>query len=386
MVMDGDRREIAALPPGSIIGIMGGGQLGRMMAIAAVRLGYKVAVLSPNSNDPAVTVAHHHINAEFDDRNGLMELANLVDIVTYELEQLPLESVAWLSERITVAPDCFALEIAQNRIREKSFFESIGIPTVPWMAVEDRGKILSAIADVGRPAIVKVAYGGYDGKGQVTIGKGDSDEEILALWDRLSAGVEMTAIAEKKVEFDCELSVIVARDWQGNTITYDPILNVHKDHILDTSIVPAPVGDRKIDAAQSMACLIVEGLGYVGVLCLELFLMPSGELLANEIAPRPHNSGHWTLDACYTDQFEQLIRAIGGLPLGDARRFVDIWMKNILGFDAMNLSQFLDAGNAKLHLYGKDEVRPGRKMGHVTYLLGGPNGSGGDGLSHPSNS
>lgn len=363
-----DNGSAVPLPQGSVIGILGGGQLGRMTAIAASLLGYKVVVLSAGRDDPAVAFSHRHIHAEVEDRSALAELAELADIVTYEREQLPLEAVAWLSERVAVAPDCFALEVAQDRIREKSFFGSIGIPTVPWRPVTNRGELVAATAEVGRPAIFKVAYGGYDGKGQATIEAGDTDEDILAVWDRFSNDAEMTAIVERKIAFDCELSVIVARDRQGRMVTYDPSLNDHKNHILDTSTVPAPVGEEQLDDARAMVCEIAEGLGYVGVLCLELFLMPSGELLANEIAPRPHNSGHWTIDACYTDQFEQLIRAIAGLPLGDPRRFTDACMKNIIGSDAEDISTYLEAPNAKLHLYGKEEIRPGRKMGHVTYL------------------
>ena len=356
------------LPQGSAIGILGGGQLGRMSAIAASLLGYRVVVLSSDPDDPAVAVSHKHICAEVEDRKALAELAELADIVTYEREQLPLASVTWLSERVAVAPNCLALEVAQDRIREKSFFGSTGIPTVPWRPVTSVSEIVAAADDVGRPAIFKVAYGGYDGKGQATIEVGETDEALYALWERFSNGAEMTAIVERKVAFDCELSVIVARDRQGKMLTYDPSLNDHKNHILDTSTVPAAVGKKQLDDARNMVCQIAEGLEYVGVLCLELFLMPSGELLANEIAPRPHNSGHWTIDACYTDQFEQLIRAIAGLPLGDPSRFTDVCMKNIIGSDAEDITPYLNAPNAKLHLYGKQDIRPGRKMGHVTYL------------------
>ena len=339
-----------------------------MTAIAASRLGYKVAVLSAGPDDPAVAVAHRHIQASFDDREALAELATYADVVTYELEQLPLEPVVWLAERVPVAPGTFVLETAQDRIREKTFFGKVGIPTVPWQAITSRDAVVAAIDAIGRPAIFKVAYGGYDGKGQKAIEEGDADADLFAIWDRLSNGREMTAIAEQKVFFDCELSVIVARDRQGNMVTYDPALNVHRNHILNTTTVPAPAEKFVLDTAREMVCKLANGLDYVGVLCLELFLMPDGALLANEIAPRPHNSGHWTLDACYTDQFEQLVRAIAGLPLGDARRFVDVRMENIIGPDGADISRYLEAPNAKLHLYGKHEIRPGRKMGHVTHL------------------
>jgi len=365
-----ERRTNNALVPGSVVGILGGGQLGRMTAIAATRLGFRTAVLSPGVDDPAVSVAHHHIQSDYTDLSGLSELAERADVVTYELEQLPLKTLHWLSQFVPVAPGCRVLEVAQDRIREKTFLTSSGIPTAPWSAVMRRDELLPALATIGRPAVFKVAYGGYDGKGQAMIGDDTTDSDVLAIWDRLSAGAEMTAVVEAKLNFDCELSVLVARDAGGNKVAYDPTFNIHKNHILDTSLVPAPVAPGIAEDAQSIGYELADALDLVGVLCLELFLMPSGELFANEIAPRPHNFGHWTLDASYTDQFEQLVRAICGLPLGDPSRFADARMQNIIGAEAADVGRYIEIANAKLHLYDKAEARPGRKMGHVTFLGG----------------
>ncbi len=356
------------LPIGSVLGIIGGGQLGRMTAIAATRLGYRTAVLSQSADDPAASVAHHHILSDYTDRTGLQKFADLADVVTYELEQLPLDAVRSLAERVPVVPDCRILEIAQDRISEKTFLSSAGIPTADWRPVRERDELLAALGEDGRPAVFKVAYGGYDGKGQAVIDSGLGDAEVLEIWDRLSAGADMAAILEQKLDFECELSVIVARDFNGDMAAYDPAFNAHKNHILDTSTVPAPIDPKISKAAQEIAYDLAAALDLVGLICLELFLMPSGEIFANEIAPRPHNSGHWTLDAAYTDQFEQLVRATCGLPLGNTNRFIDARMQNIIGEDANNIDQYVRQPNAKLHMYGKGETRPGRKMGHVTFL------------------
>jgi len=356
------------LSAGSTVGILGGGQLGRMTAIAAARLGYKTAILSPNPADPAVSVAHHFVRSDFTDYAGLIKLADLADVVTYELEQLPLESLQWLSQFVPVAPGCRVLEIAQDRIQEKTFLSSAGIPTAPWRPVRERDQLLPSLEAIGRPAILKVAYGGYDGKGQAVIDADTTDAHALEIWDRLSSGAEMAAVVEEKLDFDCEVSVLVARDRAGRTATYDPTFNIHKQHVLDSSIVPAPIAAPVSRESLTIGCNLAEAIDLVGLICLELFVMPSGDIFANEIAPRPHNSGHWTLDASYTDQFEQLVRAVCGLPLGNPRRYADARMQNILGADATKLGQYAEIPNAKLHLYGKSEAKPGRKMGHVTFL------------------
>ena len=351
-----------------MIGILGGGQLGRMTAIAAARLGYKTVVLSQSPDDPAASVTHHHIAAAFDDKDGLAKLADVADVVTYELEQLPLEPLQRLAESVTILPDCRVLEIAQDRINEKTFLSEAGIQTAPWASVRQREELLPALSDVCRPAVFKVAYGGYDGKGQAVLDESTSDEEALAVWDRLSGGADMTAILEQKLDFECELSVLVARNASRDMATYDPGLNIHKNHILDTTEVPGPFVPEVADTARAMGHDLAKAIDLIGLVCLELFLMPSGELFANEFAPRPHTSGHWTLDAAYTDQFEQVVRAVAGLPLGNTDRFTEARMLNIIGEDALDLSTYITAPNARLHMYGKAEARPGRKMGHVTFL------------------
>ncbi len=358
----------APLPVGSVVGILGGGQLGRMTAIAANRLGFVTAVLSPCPEDPAASVAHHHICTAFDDEKGLAKLAELSDVVTYELEQLPSDTLRWLVARVPVAPDVRILEVAQDRVREKTFLSSAGIPTAAWRAVERRNDLLAALAEIGRPAVLKIAYGGYDGKGQVMLEQTTSDAEVLAAWDRLADGDDITVIIEEKLDFECELSVIVGRSADGDKVAYDPAFNVHKKHILDTSEVPGPFTPMVAESAKAIGLDLAEAFELVGVLCLELFLLPSGELRANEIAPRPHNSGHWTLDAAHTDQFEQLVRIACGLPLGNPGRFINARMQNIIGDDIARVPDYLKMPNVKLHLYGKRDARPGRKMGHMTFL------------------
>ena len=368
MAEQAERNGAAPLPVGSVVGILGGGQLGRMMAIAANRLGFKTVILSPRPEDPAASVAHHHICAAFDDETGLAKLAELSDIVTYELEQLPADTLRWLIARVPVAPGVRILEVAQDRVREKTFLSSVGIPTAAWRAVERKDDLLAALAEIGRPAVLKVAYGGYDGKGQAMLEQTTMDAEVLAIWDRFADGADMTVIIEEKLDFECELSVIVGRSADGDKVAYDPAFNIHKNHILDTSEVPGPFTPLVVESAKAIGFNLAEALELVGVLCIELFLLRSGELRANEIAPRPHNSGHWTLDAAHTDQFEQLVRAACGLPLGNPGRFIDARMQNIIGDDVAKVPSYLKISNAKLHLYGKRDARPGRKMGHVTFI------------------
>ena len=368
MGSNANRQLDLPLPVGAVIGILGGGQLGRMTATAASRLGFYTVVLAPDVNAPAAQIANYHIAASYDDLNALGELADLADVVTYELEQLPLASVEWLSKRVPVAPGCRALEVSQDRIKEKSFLEKIGVRTARWQAIASEDELLRYTADFGGSSILKVAYGGYDGKGQAALEAGMPAAQLRDVWRQLSGGAEMAAILEAKIDFECELSVIVARDRSGHSVTYDPGLNIHKNHILDTTIVPAGIPIDVEEEAREMGTRVAQALEFVGVMCLELFLGRNGELLANEIAPRPHNSGHWTLDACYTDQFEQLVRAICGLPLGSAERFANATMKNILGPVEVEIARYLGESNAKIHLYGKEQGRPNRKMGHVTLL------------------
>lgn len=361
------------LTSGFVVGIIGGGQLGRMMVTAASRLGYHTVVLSPECDAPAAQFAHKHIHCDYSDLRGLEELADYADAVTYELEQLPLDSVQWISERAYLAPGIKALDVSQDRIREKRFLNSNDVPTTAWRECSSVSDVAAALASFGRDSILKVAFGGYDGKGQARVSADISDAELAKTWEGLSHGRDMVAVLEAMVDFDCELSVVVARDKDGRTTAYDVVRNYHENQILHTTVVPAGVSPDIALRAQEMAIRIAEALDYIGVMCLELFLTADGELLANEIAPRPHNSGHWTLDACYTDQFEQHIRAVCGLPLGSSRRFVDATMRNILGTELDKVSEHIPNPKARLHLYGKDEWRPGRKMGHVTILEGAAN-------------
>jgi len=356
------------LTPGAVVGIVGGGQLGRMMAIAASRLGFFTAVLSPDGNAPAVQVSHRHIQGEYHDRQALSELTRRADVVTYELEQIPLEGMQWVAENAYLAPNIQALGVSQDRVKEKAFLNANAVPTTAWKECRNVADVEAALSEFGCDSILKVAFGGYDGKGQAKILKDAGTSDVAETWERLSHGQDMVTILEATVDFDCEISVVVARDKAGNVAPYDPVRNHHENHILATTIVPAGIDPAIGEKAQSLATTVANALEYVGVMCLEMFVTTDGELLANEIAPRPHNSGHWTLDACFTDQFEQHIRAICGLPLGSGQRFADATMQNILGTEREKVGLHFPNHNARVHLYGKQEWRAGRKMGHVTIL------------------
>ncbi|MEC7395582.1 MAG: 5-(carboxyamino)imidazole ribonucleotide synthase [Pseudomonadota bacterium] len=365
---DTTTRGNAYLTPGAVVGIVGGGQLGRMMAIAASRLGFFTAVLSPDVNAPAVQVSHRHIKGDYDNRRALSELTERADVLTYELEQIPLEGMQWVSENAYLAPNIHALDVSQDRVKEKAFLNSNGVPTTAWKECRNVADVKTALSEFACDSILKVAFGGYDGKGQEKILRDAGASDIAKIWDRLSLGQEMVTILEATVDFDCEISVVVARDKAGNVVPYDPVRNHHENHILATTIVPAGIDPAIGEKAQTLAKTVASALEYVGVMCLEMFVTTDGELLANEIAPRPHNSGHWTLDACFIDQFEQHIRAICGLPLGSGKRFADATMQNILGTEREKVGLYFPNHNARVHLYGKEEWRPGRKMGHVTIL------------------
>lgn len=352
----------APLAPGSTIGIIGGGQLGRMAALAAARLGYRVHVFCPEADSPTEQVAAAATVAEYTDLTALEAFARAVDVVTFEFENIPAESVRVLSERVPVRPSWRVLETAQDRVVEKSFFNAIGIETAPWAAVNSLDDLRAAVARLGLPAVLKTTRFGYDGKGQVKIA---ADSELEAAWAALKGA---PAILEGFVDFAGEISVIVARGPDGASATFDPAWNVHSNHILDTTTVPAPIPREMADRAMAAAHKVADALELVGLLAVEMFVTKDGRLLANEMAPRPHNSGHWTIDACVTDQFEQFVRAVCGLPLGSPERHSDAIMKNLIGDDVNDWPAILTDPVAKLHLYGKSEARPGRKMGHVTHL------------------
>jgi 5-(carboxyamino)imidazole ribonucleotide synthase len=355
------------IPPGSTIGIMGSGQLGRMTALAAARLGYRCHVFSPEANSPAEQVATATV-APYSDAEALERFAAAVDVVTFEFENVPHDCVKLLSRRICVRPSWECLHISQDRLREKDFMAAIGIPTTAYEKVTGADALARAAANLDRPAVLKTTRLGYDGKGQVLVGENTDPQ---AAWAEMGGD---EGILESFVDFEREISVIVARTPDGQLAAFDPVENRHVDHILDITIAPAPISPALADDAVDIAGRIAQSMDLVGLLAVELFVTRQGELLVNEIAPRPHNSGHWTIDACVTSQFEQFVRAICSLPLGSTERHSDAVMKNLIGADIEGWPDLFSAAGAKLHLYGKAETRSGRKMGHVTRLF--PKGSG----------
>jgi 5-(carboxyamino)imidazole ribonucleotide synthase len=351
------------LDPGATIGILGGGQLGRMTALAAARLGYRCHVFADEPDSPAAQVCGAATVAEFADREALERFAGAVDIVTFEFENIPAGAVHRVAALKPVLPRPEILEIAQDRLREKNFLRSIDVETAAYREISDPIVLLGAMHDFGYPAVLKTVRLGYDGKGQVTLTPETKAEDA---WRRMGGE---SGILESFVDFAWEISVIVARDANGAWATYPPVENQHVNHVLDTTIAPARIPPDTAMRAEAIARHVAEKLDLVGVLAVEMFVTESGAILVNEIAPRPHNSGHWTIDACYTSQFEQLVRAICGLPLGSVEHHSDAVMKNLLGSDVANWRDALNDPLAKLHLYGKTEIQPGRKMGHVTHLI-----------------
>ena len=359
----------AAVPPGAWLGLLGGGQLGRMFCMAAQSMGYKVAVLDPGTESPAGTVADLHIRKDYLDPQGLEELARLCKGVTTEFENVPAKALEFLAGHCLVSPMADSVAIAQDRIREKQFVESTGVGIAPYAAIREASEIAALPAHLF-PGILKAARLGYDGKGQARVA--DAGEALAAF--HAMGGVP--CVLEKRLVLQIELSVVVARTRDGAVATYPVAENEHKGGILDTSVVPARVDPGLADAARSAALRIAAKLDYVGVLCVEFFVLEGNQLLVNELAPRPHNSGHFSIDACVTSQFEQQARILAGLPLGATRQHTPAVMLNILGDSwhgshldqAPDWGRVLSHGEAKLHLYGKSQARPGRKMGHVTVL------------------
>lgn len=348
--------------PGATIGIIGGGQLGRMMACAAAALGYKTHIYTPEADSPASQVAFATTVAPYEDKTALAEFAAKVDIITFEFENIPHESLELLEQKKAVFPSAKILKISRNRLREKTFIRDLGILTADFSRVTSLAELKAAAMAVRFPAVLKTAEMGYDGKGQVKLKTGS---DLRVVWESLQTN---EAILEAFIEFRMEISVIVARNASGEIKTYVPVQNIHKDHILDTTIAPAPIDKAMADKAEAIAIKIAKAMDLRGLLAVEMFVGIDGELLVNELAPRPHNSGHWTMDACVTGQFEQAIRAVCGLPLGSPTRTCDAEMKNLIGDDVKQIERYLHNPNAKLHLYGKSEARAGRKMGHVTVL------------------
>lgn len=356
------------MAPGSVIGILGGGQLGRMAALAAARLGYRTHVFCPEADAPACQVTPLSTIAAYDDEAALSAFAAAVDVVTFEFENIPFATVDFLRDKVLLRPDAEVLRICQNRLREKDFCGRIGVPTTRYAALSEPAALDRVVRDLGRPCILKTAEMGYDGKGQALI---EPDTDLAAAWTAMAggAGRHVPAIVEAFVAFDLEASVIIARGADGLCRSFPLVENRHKNHILDQTIVPARVAPAVAERAEAIALRMAEEIGLVGLLAIEMFVTPEGEVLVNEMAPRPHNSGHWTLDACVTSQFEQQVRAVAGLPLGSCRPLGAAAMQNLLGDEAERWLEILSEPGAKLHLYGKNEARPGRKMGHVTRLL-----------------
>ena len=353
------------LPSGSTIGILGGGQLGRMLSLAASRLGFKTHIFCPDPHSPAFEVTPHKTVAAYDDEGALQRFAAAVDIVTYEFENVPAATAEILSRIKPLRPGANALAISQDRLAEKAFLASKNIPVAPYRAVETEDDLSDAVAALGLPAVLKTTRLGYDGKGQRTL-RGGAD--AVAAFADLSP---KPLVLEGFVSFSKEISVVVARSLSGEVKAYDPAENVHRNHILHTSTVPATLSPTLARQAGMIAKAIVIALDYVGVLGVEFFVVPADGreiLLVNEIAPRVHNSGHWTEAVCLTDQFEQHIRAIAGWPLGDPARLADVVMENLIGDEVLALPASLD-GDTQPHLYGKAEARRGRKMGHIYRIV-----------------
>ncbi|MGC6400154.1 5-(carboxyamino)imidazole ribonucleotide synthase [Sphingomonas sp. FW199] len=352
-----------ALPPGSTIGIIGAGQLGRMLGVAAAQLGYRVHVFAPASG-PANDICNAFTKAAYDDADALAGFARAVDVVTYEFENIEAGPIAALADSVPVRPGVEALRTAQDRVLEKRFVEALGGRAAPWRIVEDRAALDRAIADIGTPAILKTSRFGYDGKGQARLmSAADAD----AAWAAIGG---QPAILEGFVRFEHEFSILLARGADGGVQGYPPPLNTHRDGILATSAVPAPapVAAQWTEAA-ALAGRVAERLGYIGVLTLEFFCGPDGPVF-NEMAPRVHNSGHWTIEGAETSQFENHVRAICGLPLGPTGLTGQgVTMENLIGEDARRWPELMAEPGAHLHLYGKVEIRPGRKMGHVTRVV-----------------
>jgi 5-(carboxyamino)imidazole ribonucleotide synthase len=351
-----------SLPFGASIGILGGGQLGRMLSVAASRLGYKTHIFEPAANCPAADVAHRVTTAPYSDLAALRAFAASVDVITYEFENIPTDALDMLEALRPIRPNRRALAISQDRLAEKDFLTGLGLTCAPYARVTDMASLMAARAAIGLPAILKTTRLGYDGKGQARLA---DDADVPAALVAMN-GAE--AVLEGFVHFDREVSVIAARALDGSIAAYDPGENLHQDGILRTTTVPARLSPALRSDAVLIAARILNALDYVGVMGVELFVTPAG-LLVNEIAPRVHNSGHWTQNGCAVDQFEQHIRAITGLPLGNGTRHSDVMMENLIGDDMAQVPTILREGHAALHLYGKGEARAGRKMGHVNRIL-----------------
>ena len=355
---------MAALPPNAVIGIVGGGQLGRMSAMAAARLGYRCHILTPEPDSPAGQVAARSFVGDYEDPALLRAFAQSVDVVTFEFENVSAAGLELLESICPVRPSPSVLRISQDRVVEKTFLNEAGVPTAPWMAAGSRPDLHAAVARMGLPGVLKTTRGGYDGKGQAVLRSMAAADQA---WDELAP---KPLILEAWVPFEREISVIVARGADGAAVCFAPVENRHRNGILDVTLAPARIAPAVAVRAEAAALRVAAALELVGVLAVEMFVLPDGTVLANEIAPRPHNSGHWTLDACPASQFELHIRAVAGLPLPPATRHSDAVMQNLVGPDAMaEWPALLATPGVIPHLYGKRDAREGRKMGHATRLF-----------------
>jgi 5-(carboxyamino)imidazole ribonucleotide synthase len=359
---------IPPLPPNATIGLVGGGQLGRMSALAAARLGYRCHILTREKDSPASQVSLATTISDYHESQGLREFAAAVDVISFEFENVSAEGLDLLSSLKPVRPSPAILRISQDRVAEKTFLNGAGVPTAPWAAVEDMEGLRAAASRIGLPAVLKTTRLGYDGKGQALL------RQPTDLSDAYARLAPKPLILESFVDFALEVSVVCARGEDGSYTAFDTVENQHRDHILDLTFAPARIAESVAGQAQAIAKRVADALDLVGLLAVEMFVDRDGRVLVNEIAPRPHNSGHWTIDACPASQFELHIRAIAGLPLPQAIRHSDAVMKNLVGPEGAALWPVILATPGLIpHLYGKAEARPGRKMGHVTRLF--PRGS-----------
>ena len=353
------------LLPGSTLGVLGGGQLGRMFTLAARVMGYQVVVLDPDPQSPAGQVADIHLKAAYTDATALLHMANICQAITTEFENVPAQSLEMLAKHCFVAPSAAAVSVAQDRFLEKTRALEFGCDTAPFANIEDEGYLVNAWTQIGGPALLKTRRLGYDGKGQVCI---DSLDDLVNAYDHLG---RVPCLLEGMLDLKQEVSVVLARNAQGEVAFFPVSENRHRNGILDVSIVPARVSAELAGRAKDMAAHIAAGLDYIGVMAVEFFILADGGIIFNEMAPRPHNSGHYTIDACVTDQFQQQVRALAGLPLGDSRQLSPVVMVNILG-DIWRpepaWDKLLAHPGVQLHMYGKTEARPGRKMGHYNCL------------------
>jgi 5-(carboxyamino)imidazole ribonucleotide synthase len=360
------QQRLPVLRPGATIGILGGGQLGRMLALAAARLGLQCHIFSPDGDSCAFQVVQRAAIAEYSDEAALARFARDCDVITYEFENVPAQAAVFLNQRKAVLPDPKVLAITQDRLMEKDFISKLEIPTAPYAAIGDVAQLFAESLNVELPAVLKTRRLGYDGKGQAMIGK---DGDPAMAWRALHGA---PCILEGYVPFEREISVVAARADDGQVVCFDVTENEHRDHILKTSRAPAAVSDAVAEDAKAIAEAIANAFDYVGVLAVEMFVLRQGgedAVLVNEIAPRVHNSGHWTIDGCSVSQFEQHIRAVAGWPLAEPIRRGRVEMTNLIGAEVEDYAKWLEIPGASVHLYGKLSVEPGRKMGHVTQVF-----------------